>query len=80
MTRARHWPYWSHLMAAAIIGVAEPHVALKWKCRSGQEQTEACVWGKSYLPVTRVVMPIVITPLAFVLIIAVTRAFRRRKP
>jgi hypothetical protein len=47
----------SRLVAAAAVGVAAPNLEVALKCR--QPSSEACVWSKSYLPLTR--------PLYFVL-------------
>lgn len=37
------------------------------------------MWGKSYLPLTRAVMPVVVTPLAFVLIVGLAFAVPSKK-
>ena len=50
---------------AITIGLAEPQLEVAWKCRAGFETSEACVWGKSLLPLGRAIGLLVITPLAF---------------
>ena len=41
------------LIIALAIGWAEPSIELARKCREGFETSEACVWGRSYLPLSR---------------------------
>ena len=50
---------------AIAIGLFEPHMELAWNCRSGYEATEACVWGRAYFPLMRVVTPAILSPLLF---------------
>ncbi|HKG95776.1 MAG TPA: hypothetical protein VKA84_27950 [Gemmatimonadaceae bacterium] len=38
---------------AALVGVAAPYAELAVKCRA--PGSEACVWGRAYLPLTRAV-------------------------
>ena len=42
---------------AATVGLAAPQVEVAWKCRTplaeGRATSEACVWARSYLPLTR---------------------------
>jgi hypothetical protein len=40
---------------ALAIGLVEPSLEVAWKCRTGFETSEACVWGKSLLPLGRAV-------------------------
>ena len=71
------WPLW----IALIIGIAEPHVELAWKCRTGFEASEACVWGRAFLPLGRWLAPVFVTPVALVVIIALRWGWRRaRRP
>jgi hypothetical protein len=49
---------------ALAIGLAEPPLEIAWKCRTGLEASEACVWGKSYLPLGRVVGLVIISPVS----------------
>lgn len=42
---------------AAAVGLAAPQVEVAWKCRTppaeGHATSEACVWARAYLPLTR---------------------------
>ena len=67
------------LVCAIVIGVAEPHLELLWKCRAGFETSEACVWGRSYLPLGRWLAPIIVTPVVFVVLVLLTLAWRRAR-
>jgi hypothetical protein len=49
---------------ALAIGIVEPSLEVAWKCRAGFETSEACVWGRSYLPLGRAIGLVVIAPLA----------------
>ena len=64
------------LLCAVVVGIAEPHVELLWKCRAGFESSEACVWGRSYLPLGRWLAPIIVTPIVFVVLVLLTLAWR----
>lgn len=55
---------WGLLAIAVVIGLIEPHAELAFKCREGFEHSEACVWGRAYLPLGQVVVPLVVTPIA----------------
>ena len=71
----------SLLLQAAIalaIGLIEPSLEIAWKCRTGLETTEACVWGRSYLPLGRAIGLFVIAPLAFAAISLVRWAWSSR--
>jgi hypothetical protein len=50
---------------ALAVGLAEPSLEVAWKCRAGFESSEACVWGKSLMPLGRAVGLVVIAPLTF---------------
>ena len=68
---------------ALAIGLAEPSLEVAWKCRTGFGTSEACVWGKSLMPLGRAVGLVVITPLTFGALLLVrliwqTRAGRSR--
>jgi hypothetical protein len=45
------------IAVAAAVGLAAPQVEVVWKCRTppaeGHATSEACVWAKAYLPLTR---------------------------
>jgi hypothetical protein len=69
---------WSwRLLVALLIGIAEPHVELAWKCRAGFETSEACVWGRAFLPLGRWLAPLFVAPLAFLALTALAWAWRR---
>ena len=56
---------WIRAILALAIGIAWPYVELRWNCRSGFEESEACVWGKAYLPFSRWVYPLIVGPVLF---------------
>jgi len=68
--------YVSAVIALAA-GALEPPLEVAWKCRSGFESTEACVWGRSFLPLSRVVGIVLIAPVTFVVLMAVAYFWRR---
>src|SRR5688500_941143 len=49
---------------AIVIGLVEPSIEVAWKCRGGHETSEACTWGRSYLPLSRALGLLVVAPLA----------------
>ena len=61
--------------AALIIGLAEPSIEIAWKCRAGRETSEACVWGRSYLPLSRALGLLIIAPVVFGALLLVRRLF-----
>lgn len=61
---------------AIVIGLVEPSIEVAWKCRSGHETSEACVWGRSYLPLSRALGLLVITPVTFAVLLLVRRLWR----
>ena len=63
---------------ALAIGLSEPYFELAWKCRRGFESSEACVWGKSLLPLGRIVGLGLITPIAFGVLLLVRWAWQAR--
>jgi hypothetical protein len=65
------------LLVAVVIGVVWPHAELLWKCRSGLEHSEACVWGRSYMPLSRWVEPAIVAPIAFFVLVLLGLAWRR---
>jgi hypothetical protein len=71
---------WVLVAIAVAIGVAEPHVELAWKCRAGFEHSEACVWGRAFLPLARWLAPVFVVPLALgaLLILAMGWDWARR--
>jgi hypothetical protein len=60
---------WARLAIAIVVGLAEPPLELAWRCRAGFEASEACVWGKSLLPLARIVAPVVIIPATLVILL-----------
>jgi hypothetical protein len=63
---------------AIAVGIVEPFAEVAWKCRSGFETSEACVWGRSYLQLGRIVGLVVIAPVAFGVLYFVHRVWRTR--
>lgn len=73
---------WIRIALAVSLGALAPYAELAWKCRAGFEQSEACVWGKSYLSLTRWLEPLLLAPflfLAFTVIAMAWRAFVKRR-
>lgn len=68
------------LVIALAIGLAEPSIELAWKCREGFETTEACVWGRSYLPLSRALGLFIIAPAVFGVLTLVHHLRRPRRP
>lgn len=64
---------------AVAIGIAFPFLELAWKCRDGVQGSEACVWGKAYLALSLWVEPLIIAPIAFLLLTVLAR-LRARGP
>jgi hypothetical protein len=67
----------ARLIAAAIIGVSYPYAELAWKCRSNSQDSEACVWGRAYMPLSRWAEPLIVIPVAFLLLTVVIRLLSR---
>ena len=65
---------------AALIGIAYPYAELAWKCRAASENSEACVWARAYFSLSRWVEPVIIAPIAFLLITLLLRLLPARKP
>ena len=65
---------------ALIIGIVEPSLEVAWKCRSGQATSEACVWGRSLLPLGRALGLLVVAPIAFGVLLALRGAWRAMRP
>jgi hypothetical protein len=68
---------WALILLAVLIGVIEPRVEVAFKCREGFEHSEACVWARSYLPLGQVVAPVIVTPVALLLLL-IGRSLVRR--
>lgn len=67
---------------ALLVGLAEPPLEVAWKCRAGHEISEACVWGRSLMPLGRIIGLVLIAPLVFgalTLCMHAWRAWRLRR-
>ena len=67
----------ARVVAAAIIGISYPHAELAWKCRPASATSEACVWGRAYMPLSLWVEPLIIFPFVFLLLSLVTYLLSR---
>jgi hypothetical protein len=65
---------------ALAVGLAEPYVEVAWKCRAGYETSEACVWGRSLLPLGRIAGLLIVAPATFGLLAIVRYVWRQRRP
>ena len=63
------------LIGGAIVGAATPFVQVAFECRV--PQSEACVWGKSLLPVSVAVSTVVVGSIVAIAIFALLE-WRRR--
>ena len=61
ITRSRLW----RAGIALVAGLAEPILEVAWKCRAPHESSEACVWGRSLMPLGRIIGLVLIAPLVF---------------
>ena len=61
---------------ALLVGVLEPPLEVAWKCRTGFEATEACVWGGALLPVGRVIGVVIIAPITFTVLTGIAYTWR----
>ncbi|CAN5795062.1 hypothetical protein BH11GEM1_BH11GEM1_32380 [soil metagenome] len=68
--------YWPQLLCALAVGIAEPRLELAWKCRQGFGDSEACVWGRAFLPLGRWLAPVVVTPVALGVLLILAWAWR----
>jgi hypothetical protein len=62
-------------IVALAIGLAEPSLEVAWRCRRGFESSEACVWGRSLLPLGRAVGLLFIAPVAFGVLLLIRAAW-----
>ena len=53
---------------ALTIGISFPYLELAWKCRAAVATSEACVWARSFMPLSRWAEPIIISPIVFAVI------------
>jgi hypothetical protein len=63
------------VLGAVAVGLLEPYVEVAWKCRAGFESSEACVWGRAYLPLGRVAGLVIVAPLAVAVLVDVVIVF-----
>ncbi len=66
------------IAVALVIGLAEPYLEIAWKCRTGFESSEACVWGRSLFLLGRGAGLFIVAPLAFAALTAFASVWRRR--
>ncbi len=64
------------IVLAALVGLAAPYAELAVYCRA--PASEACVWGRAYLPLTRPVYFVLFGLLAYAVLSLVARRARRR--
>lgn len=64
------------LVLAIAVGLAAPEIELALKC--GRPDSEACVWGRAYMPVTRVLYFIAFGVATYALLTLVRRFVERR--
>jgi hypothetical protein len=62
-------------IVALGVGLAAPHVELWVKCRA--PSSEACVWGRSYMPLTIPVYLVLFGGLTYVVLALISRARRK---
>ena len=62
---------------ALVIGLAEPYLEIAWKCRTGFEISEACVWGRSLFLLSRGAGLLIVAPLAFAVLTGIGHMWRR---
>ena len=68
-------------VAALVIALSQPFIEVLWNCREGDRSSEACVWGKSLLPLTVGIGAVLVAPIVFgvlCLIRAVWQTFTAR--
>jgi len=68
---------WIGIVAGAAVGAAYPFIQLAIDCRA--PQSEACVWGKSLLPLTLAVSVVVVGAIAAYAIYALLEWRRRSR-
>lgn len=69
---------WLRAIIALAIGIVWPYLEIRWKCRTGFEASEACVWGKAFLPLGRWIEPLIIAPLLFLALTLASWLWRSR--
>ena len=68
----------ARLLASAAIAAAMPWVEVRLTCYR-DPLSEACVWGKAYLPLSTGISTVVFTPLVFLILWLIERGVRRRR-
>jgi hypothetical protein len=63
---------------ALAVGLLEPYLEIAWKCRAGFEASEACVWGKSLMPLGRIAGLDIVAPVTFVALLVIRWAWHAR--
>jgi hypothetical protein len=63
-------------LIAVAIGLSIPYLELAWKCRADRAVSEACVWARAYLPLTRWLELALVAPVVFVLLTLLARRGR----
>jgi membrane associated rhomboid family serine protease len=71
------YPFLTALSVGLLVGVAYPFVDVALSCRA--PSSEACVWGKAYLPLTLGVSVVVLGGVVTGLVYAVLTWRRRRQ-
>ena len=66
----------ARLLASAAIAAAMPWVEVRLTCYRNPS-SEACVWGKAYLPLSTGISTVFFTPLVFLILWLIERGFRR---
>jgi hypothetical protein len=66
------------MIVALLSGILYPYLERAWKCR--EPSSEACVWASAYFPMSRWLEPIIITPIAFLLLALLFRIVAHRRP
>ena len=66
----------ARLLASAAIAAAMPWAEVRLTCYR-DPFSEACVWGKAYLPLSTGVSMVVFMPLVFLILWLIERGFRR---
>lgn len=75
--RGRRAPLLIALLTGAVIGIGYPYVDLALACRV--PDSEACVWGKAYFPLTLTISVVMLGGIATGLVYAALMWRRKRK-
>lgn len=63
-------------LAAVVVALSQPLIEMTWNCREGYASSEACVWGKSLLPLTLGVGLVLVAPIVFGVLCFIRAAWR----